>query len=391
MKGKSKKILFVLPTAQIGGTRTALLNLLSNMDKEAYEIDLVLLRHIGGMLEQFKSACNLLPQDETLLAGRESGAALLKKANVAALVRRIGLTAKAKKQGLSRYDLAYRLAAKKYSGRYDCVIAFQEKDATEFAQYIEAPRKIAWVHTDFSRAVRSSCEERVSSVSNKFHKVVFVSDACMNEFKEKSHIDHSKMVRIYNTFDSEQIIAKSTEYTIEACDVPVLVSVGRFCEQKSFERVTEVALRLKNEGYSFKWYVVGDGELFDEIKGQVDANSLADSVILTGRKSNPYPYIKSADAMIITSVFESHPMVANEALILGTPVVSAGFPAAAESVKDMQNGLLCDNSAEGIYQGVKRILDDRVLLQTLTVAVQDFTYDNSQIVKQIKDIIEESI
>ena len=391
MKGKSKKILFVLPTAQIGGTRTALLNLLSNMDKEAYEIDLVLLRHIGGMLEQFKSACNLLPRDETLLAGRESGAALLKKANVAALVRRIGLTAKAKKQGLSRYDLAYRLAAKKYSGRYDCVIAFQEKDATEFAQYIEAPRKIAWVHTDFSRAVRSSSEERVSSVSNKFHKVVFVSDACMNEFKEKSHIDHSKMVRIYNTFDSEQIIAKSTEYTIEACDVPVLVSVGRFCEQKSFERVTEVALRLKNEGYSFKWYVVGDGELFDEIKGQVDANSLADSVILTGRKSNPYPYIKGADAMIITSVFESHPMVANEALILGTPVVSAGFPAAAESVKDMQNGLLCDNSAEGIYQGVKRILDDRVLLQTLTASVQDFTYDNSQIVKQIKDIIEESI
>ncbi len=388
MKGKSKKILFVLPTAQIGGTRTALLNLLSNMDKEAYEIDLVLLRHIGGMLEQFKSACNLLPRDETLLAGRESGAALLKKANIAALVRRIGLTAKAKKQGLSRYDLAYRLAAKKYSGRYDCVIAFQEKDATEFAQYIEAPRKIAWVHTDFSRAVRSSSEERVSSVSNKFHKVVFVSDACMNEFKEKSHIDHSKMVRIYNTFDSEQIIAKSTEYTIEACDVPVLVSVGRFCEQKSFERVTEVALRLKNEGYSFKWYVVGDGELFDEIKGQVDANSLADSVILTGRKSNPYPYIKGADAMIITSVFESHPMVANEALILGTPVVSAGFPAAAESVKDMQNGLLCDNSAEGVYQGVKRILDDRVLLPQLKKNLADFKYDNSGIVNQVEKLFE---
>ena len=388
MEGKGKKILFVLPTAQIGGTRTALLNLLSHMDKEAYEIDLVLLRHIGGMLEQFKSACNLLPQDEILLAGRESGAALLKKANLAALVRRVSLTAKAKKQGLSRYDLAYRLAAKKYSGKYDCVIAFQEKDATEFAQYIEAPRKIAWVHTDFSRAVRSSSEERVSSVSNKFHKVVFVSDACMNEFKEKSHVDHSKMERIYNTFDSEQIVAKSTAYTLEAEKVPTFVSVGRFCEQKSFERVTEVALRLKTEGYSFKWYVVGDGELFDQIKGQVDENNLADCVILTGRKDNPYPYIKNADAMVITSVFESHPMVANEALILGTPVVSAGFPAAAESVKDMQNGLLCDNSAEGVYQGVKRILDDSALLASLTDAVKDFVYDNSQIIKQIEDIIE---
>lgn len=388
MEGKGKKILFVLPTAQIGGTRTALLNLLSHMDKEAYEIDLVLLRHIGGMLEQFKSACNLLPQDEILLAGRESGAALLKKAKLAALVRRVSLTAKAKKQGLSRYDLSYRLAAQKLSGKYDCVIAFQEKDATEFAQYIEAPRKIAWVHTDFSRAVRSSSEERVSSVSNQFHKVVFVSDACMNEFKEKSHIDHSKMERIYNTFDSEQIVAKSTAYTLEAEKVPTFVSVGRFCEQKSFERVTEVALRLKTEGYSFKWYVVGDGELFDQIKGQVDENNLADCVILTGRKSNPYPYIKNADAMVITSVFESHPMVANEALILGTPVVSAGFPAAAESVKDMQNGLLCDNSAEGVYQGVKRILDDSALLASLTDAVKDFVYDNSQIIKQIEDIIE---
>ncbi len=389
MEKKAKRLLFVLPTAQIGGTRTSLLNLLSNMDKERYDIDVMFIRNKGTMLKQFQEMCNVLPQDKILLAGRESVKVLLRSGNLLAVVRSAGLIAKSKLKKQSRYEIAYKQAAKKYGGKYDCVIAFQEKDASEFARYIDTPRKIAWVHTDFSRAVRKSSEAWFSQVTNSFDKVVFVSDACMNEFKEKTHIDHSKMVKIYNTFDSELIIKKSTEYDVyKPKDMLTFVSVGRFCEQKSFHRAVEAASRLKDEGYKFKWYIIGDGELFSQIEEAVKDNGLEDYVELTGRKENPYPYMASADAMILTSVFEAHPMVANESFILSVPVVSAAFPAAAESVVDMHNGVLCDNSSEGVYQGVKRILDDSQLLEKLKSSLSKFKYDNKIIVKQVGDLIE---
>ena len=389
MEKKAKRLLFVLPTAQIGGTRTSLLNLLSHMDKGRYCIDVMFIRNKGTMLKQFEGVCNVLPQDKTLLAGRESIAVLLKSGKIGAFVKSLSFIANPKLQKQSRYEIAYKQAAKKYSGKYDCVIAFQEKDASEFARYIEAPKKITWVHTDFSRAVRNSSEEWFSQVTNSFDKAVFVSDACMNEFKEKTHIDHSKMVRIYNTFDSEQIIKKSTEYVVDKPkDRPVFVSVGRFCEQKSFDRVVEAASRLKKEGYKFKWYVIGDGELFSQIEQAIKEKSIDDCVELTGRKVNPYPYIVSADAMILTSVFESHPMVASESFILSVPVVSTSFPAAAESVVDMYNGILCDNSGEGVYQGVKRVLSDIDLLKQLKNNLIGFKYDNKSIVNQIEDLID---
>jgi len=389
MEKKAKRLLFVLPTAQIGGTRTSLLNLLSHMDKECYHIDVMFMLHRGAMIEQFKNLCTVLPQDKTLLAGRELILTLLKSWKISTFLHGLVFVAKSKLQKQSRYELAYKQAAKKYSGKYDCVIAFQEKDTSEFARYIESPRKIAWVHTDFSRAIRNSSEERFSQVENCFDKVVFVSDACMNEFKEKAHIDHSKMVRIYNTFDSEQIIKKSTEYVVDKPkDRPVFVSVGRFCEQKSFERVVEAASRLKKDGYKFKWYVIGDGELFSQIEAAVKEKQVTDCVELTGRKANPYPYMACADAMILTSVFEAHPMVANESFILSVPVVSASFPAATESVVDMYNGILCDNSSEGVYQGVKKCLDDREILKKMKERLKEFIYDNESIIEQIERLIE---
>lgn len=389
MEAKAKRILFVLPTAEIGGTRTSLLNLLSHMDKERYQIDVMFVRRKGTMLEQFEDVCNVLPADKILMAGRESGATLLKSANIGGLIRRVVMTVQSKSKKRTRYELAYELAAKNYDGKYDCVIAFQEKDATEFARYIKTERKLAWVHTDFSRAIRNSSEKWFSIVSNCFDSVVFVSDACMNEFKEKTHIEHQKMLRIYNTFDSDAIIKKSIEYKVEKQEnVPMFVSVGRFCEQKSFDRAVEAAYRLKSEGYKFKWYILGDGELFEEIEQLIKEKQVEDCLVLTGRKSNPYPYIALADAMILTSVFEAHPMVANESFILGTPVVSANFPSAAESVVNMQNGILCENSAEGIYQGVKQVLDDPSLLDTLNKNLSNFRYDNAAIVKQVEDLIE---
>ncbi len=392
MENKAKRLLFVLPTAQIGGTRTSLLNLLSHMDKKRYQIDVMFLLHRGAMIEQFEKICRVLPQDKVLLAGRESVFTLLKSGKIGAALQNIKFVIKSKLQNQSRYEIAYKQAAKNYDNKYNCVIAFQEKDASEFARYIKAPKKIAWVHTDFSRAVRNSSEEWFSQVANSFDKVVFVSDACMNGFKEKAHVDHSKMLRIYNTFDNGQIIKKSTEYVVDKPkDRTVLVSVGRFCEQKCFDRVVEAASRLKGEGYKFKWYVIGDGELFSKIESAVKEKQVTDCVELIGRKANPYPYMACADAMILTSVFEAHPMVANESFVLSVPVVSSSFPAAAESVVDMYNGILCDNSSEGVYQGVKQILSDSSLLEKVKNNLADFKYDNNTIVKQVEDLIEGKI
>ena len=47
-----------------------------------------------------------------------------------------------------------------------------------------------------------------------------------------------------------------------------------------------------------------------------------DNVVFIGAKKNPYPYMKRADYLILTSRYEGFPVVYNEAIILEKPIIT---------------------------------------------------------------------
>ena len=195
---------------------------------------------------------------------------------------------------------------------------------------------------------------------------------------------------IYNPLDTQKIHIKAEE---KISDIPekngfVFVSIGRFAAQKRFDRIPEVAAQLKRKGLLFQWLVIGDGEVFVAVQQKWKEYDVCDCVYLLGSRANPYPYIKAADMVVLTSQYEAHPMVINEGLILHKPVITTQYPSAAEVVSDRQNGMICSNDIEGIVQAMSFVIEDVSLRKRLTENAEEFVYDNKSIVGKVLRLLE---
>ena len=157
---------------------------------------------------------------------------------------------------------------------------------------------------------------------------------------------------------------------------------------KRFDRVIEAASILKNNGNKFKWFLLGDGALFERIEKLINERALSDSVFLTGGLDNPFPVIGKCDLLVITSDFEANPMVANEALIVGTPVISTNYDSAKEVVVHGVNGLICGKNSEEIAASIQLLLENSNLLNKMKSNVATFKYPNAEIISQVKELLE---
>lgn len=125
---------------------------------------------------------------------------------------------------------------------------------------------------------------------------------------------------IYNPFDFDEILSKSLEKI--AFDFPdkYIVHVGRFSKIKRHDILIK-AFSLINDN-TLKLVLVGDGEEKDNIIKLISELGLQNRVVLAGFQRNPYPIIRNAKALILSSESEGLPTVIIEALVLHTVVVS---------------------------------------------------------------------
>ena len=102
-----------------------------------------------------------------------------------------------------------------------------------------------------------------------------------------------------------------------------ILFAGRFVEQKNPQRFIRLIGRLKESGWeSVKAIMIGEGLLRPECEKLIDDMELKDNIRMKGFQENPYPYISATRLLCITSRWEGFGLVAAEANILGTPVVT---------------------------------------------------------------------
>lgn len=383
------RTLFVLHRIGIGGSMTSMLNLLELLKENGLEVDLFLMEHEGVFLERARNAANLLPEDKILASIICDKRKLIKTANyLGFIVRIIYFLAHQVLNDKFVTNCIFRWRAKKYNRKYANVIAYQENTTTEFVQYIKASNKVAWIHNDYERFVGNDTISDMQKVYDRFNKIVCVSEAAKKSMVNNLVNVKGKICLIYNSLNPAYIRDKSCEYEFEMDrDSFNLVSVGRFAPQKCFDRIVEVSGKLIKFGYKFKWYIVGDGILFENIKKQIKKECLEDTIILLGAKKNPYPIIKAADYVVVTSSYEAHPMVANEALILGKPVLSTAFSSVSEVINENSNGIICENNTIGIFNGIKKLIDDKELQSTINKGAQGFAYNNALIISKVSKLL----
>jgi glycosyltransferase involved in cell wall biosynthesis len=94
----------------------------------------------------------------------------------------------------------------------------------------------------------------------------------------------------------------------------------------------------------------------------VEELGLQDKVIFKGFNSNPFPYIKNAKALVLSSDFEGFGMVLVEALVLGTPIVSTDCPSGPNEilVDELKPFLSPVGDSEALAKNIKKMVSQPI-------------------------------
>lgn len=288
---------------------------------------------------------------------------------------------------------------KHIKGDYDVEIAFLEGPITRlFSIKNKKAKKIAWIHNDmslvFGKGIKAKIKRSIDrKIYSKYSTLVFVSDDNRNKFEQiypdlrNSELEKVHKRVVYNYIDKDLVLEKAkenpeVEFTKSELN---FVSVCRLVEQKAIERLIEVHKKLINDKYMHKFYIVGGGPLKEKLETKIKGEGLEETFILLDAKENPYPYVKQADYFCLLSYFEGYPMVVEEAKILNKEILITDT-AAREVVKDYKNSSIFENSEEGIYQGLKEIIQKSKLKGKKTEAIE---YDNEKIIDKVIKLLGE--
>jgi glycosyltransferase involved in cell wall biosynthesis len=301
----------------VGGTEKALLTMLSEIDKEKYDVTLLMLEEFGGFLDDIPEWVNIKyvnyysdiksvlnkPLHKTAIEQIKSG--------------RIGkfikysyfyLLSKIKKDRI----FLFKHILKNYPNieqEYDLAVAYA--GPMEFISYfvankIKAKKKIQWVHFDITKiGVNYNFTRRIYS---KYDKIFVVSEQAKDKVKENLPSSKDKVDVFYNIVSRNLIreMAEEESFTDEFGGIRIL-TVGRISQEKNQAMTIPILARLKSDGYNVRWYCIGDGGNYrSECERLIKSYNIEDSYILLGTKTNPYPYMKDCDLYVQPSLHEGY-------------------------------------------------------------------------------------
>lgn len=175
-------------------------------------------------------------------------------------------------------------------------------------------------------------------ILSRVYKVVSVSEGITELLEKKYEITNLKTIYNFidiknNSFDLEEIIPY--EY---------IIAVGRLDEIKQFDRLIEAYFNSVLISKNIHLVILGDGTEKEKLINLVNNLGIGDYVHLKGFIKNPYPYIKNAKFLTLSSQYEGFGMVLLEALFCGTPVISFDCKVGPnEIIQNNKNGILVTN------------------------------------------------
>ncbi len=269
---------------------------------------------------------------------------------------------------------------------YDCVIGFRRGICTQIASFaVDADCRLSWWHHGTINVDINSYLIEVSNCS----QIVVVSDAIRKKLSRAIPQLASKLVTIPNMLDTEKILSQATTfYPYKNRNMLHIVSIGGLVPEKHFENAIKAAKYLKDTGVTFQWHLVGNGELYTQLKQYAEKVGIMDCFIFEGNQANPYPYLKYADLFVHPSYVESQGIAILEAMALGVPCVVTKSLGPCEFIQDGFNGLLTEQNSKSLSNKVFEILTN----QTLYRYIKSNTYcpdrfSPSHIISQISLLI----
>ncbi|MGY5266004.1 glycosyltransferase [Paraclostridium bifermentans] len=361
-----KNILFTIYSLESGGTEKILIDILNNLDRTKFNIELLLMRKGGSYLKN-------VPEDicvKYIFLGDDmidQYHTILKK--IYRLYRKIGTLT----------ILKFPVIVNLYKGKvYDSEIAFEHGLSTVMMSknLNKKSKKIFWVHTDLTKSLeyksRSFLNQKLvnkASIEKSYKcadKIICVSENAKNSVTDLiKEIDTEKLIVIHNPIDKEKILEMSKEEVDYKKDCFTIIGCGRLVEEKRFDKLINIHKKLIDKGINNKLILIGDGPKRKELENMCENLNLQNSVVITGFTKNPYKYMKLGDVFVSCSDYEGYSLVVAEAIALNKIVVSTKTEGPKEILKDGLIGVLTDFDEDSILEGVCKVINGKYEIECI--------------------------
>jgi len=307
---------------------------------------------------------------------------------------------------VGKYVTPY-LPSLEHLGEYDLAISFLTPHNIVLEK-VQAKKKLAWIHTDYSRIdVNAQLE---LPVWNGYDKIVSISPDVTKTFLQTFPSLAPKVIEIENILSPEFIWKRAEETTRERETdrnelfypntilnsqflILNLLSIGRYTYQKNFDNVPDICkqinsqLSILNSLFRVRWYLIGYGGDEVLIRQKIVEAGMQDHVIILGKKSNPYPYIKACDIYVQPSRYEGKSITVREAQILCKPVVITNYATAPSQLKDGVDGVIVPMDNEGCAKGIVDFILDTKLQKNIVDHLNNHDYGNTDEIHKIDKLI----
>lgn len=234
---------------------------------------------------------------------------------------------------------------------------------------------------------------------NKKDRVITVSESTKQDLVDVG-FDADKIFIVYNGISFEPW---HEEDFFEKEKNPTFIYVGRYAKYKGIDAAVEALGILKKEVPNARLWILGkrDEQYINNIlKPITDRYSLSwgdrqvDGDIITWgfvSEQEKLELISKSTALVFPSIREGWGIPITEAGIVGTPSIVYNSPGIRDAVALGECGYLCeDNTSEGLYNNMKRIIDFedeyRAVLKKAVTFSRKFVW--SETYKEIEKVLD---
>ena len=365
-----KKVLFFLWSFSLGGGAEKILStIVSNLDLEKYQIDILEMEHFDKGYEAVPEGVRILKPYKKRKYGR--------------LMETI----------LWRLRIYFPYLVRKWliKDEYDIEVSFTIMNPAFPFSKREEVKKIAWIHGSIEAFLE---ENQAHYRNNHFEqlsdadKIIAISKKTRESIETVYPMFKDKIQTIYNGYDFTVLLEKSEEITPVTLEKNSICVIGRLEDLKGTDRVLEVFNELQNEVNDVHLYYIGSGEQEIFLKEEVERLQLRNKVHFLGYQKNPYSILKQAKVLCSLSKQEGFSGAVVEAVTLGVPFVSTNVGGALELSNEGQFGEVIETNQEAIAVLKKYITGERKISENYSEFIEQFTIEKQ--LQQIEELFQSS-
>lgn len=364
-----KNLLFYVGGLQRNGLTTSFLNLMDNINSDAYNYYAAFQEEY---LEKEPDRLEILPSFVQTVPMSKGWDMTFFEALAGALFYKKNVDNSFTERYLKRFYRREYLRNFGF-GTYEWAIHFNGYERKVIGLFGEATgKKGIFVHNDMIMEATTKGNQHLPTLRHAYREYDLVAAVTQDIYDRTLEISHKKEnLHVVNNChaykgvleraETDFAFDQTTRCTVSESELRAFlkkparkfISIGRFSPEKGHDLLVEAFAAFHKESPDSVLIIIGGGgELYEKTKEHVDNLGLGDSAVLLQSVQNPMPILKACDLFILSSRYEGLGLVILEADTLGLPVIATDV-VGPRGFMNAHGGYLVPPTAEGILSGMK--------------------------------------